>query len=293
MKHGPDPILPPLAPKEYEGARDSIRDRGSQGSPCSSTSDGAVIDGHERLALPRNWGSVSTRCASWARMTEEERREMAIRRTSSAATCRGRRGGSSMEIAHLAAPRPLDREGRRPAQDRPPRRRPRPVGAHRRGVIDPHESTRGRERKDYPIPPSGRGGVWRWDSRQHGGVDLPKCTGRGRARGRGPRTPQKGARTLAARPGAGIGPAELPSPRLPAASGSSLVPTRTCGPSPRVSCSLKDPPGARPRRRSPCGRGLGGEAARAWCPGGPSCRRLRTGGAPPLARDLGRNLTYR
>ena len=74
----PDPILPPLPDAEYQALRDSIEEIGVQ-VPLLITSDGRIIDGHERHRACLELGLDRYPMRVLGGMTEAERRERAIR----------------------------------------------------------------------------------------------------------------------------------------------------------------------------------------------------------------------
>ena len=74
----PDPILPPLPDAEYQALRDSIEEIGVQ-VPLLITSEGRIVDGHERHRACLELGVHRYPMRVLGGMTEAERRERAIR----------------------------------------------------------------------------------------------------------------------------------------------------------------------------------------------------------------------
>jgi site-specific DNA-methyltransferase (adenine-specific) len=74
----PDPVLPPLPDEEYRQLRESIRGQGVQ-VPLLATSDGRIIDGHERYRACRELAIKQFPMRILGCMPEDERRKKAIR----------------------------------------------------------------------------------------------------------------------------------------------------------------------------------------------------------------------
>jgi ParB-like chromosome segregation protein Spo0J len=287
MELTPDPILPPLPEEEYRQLRDSIRHHGVQ-VPLLVTSDGAVIDGHERLRACRELGTRQFPMRVLGRMTGEERREMAIR--------------LNIERRHLS------REERRRLLDSliqaDPRRStrevadllriaPRTVGRARAelvagGSIDPPESTKGRDGKVYPY--------------RHPavGVETPRQAQEASdlLNALGDEAPEGAAnlrklRTLAAQQRRDRA-SDLPEAKLPA-----QIQIKHCSydelrpKAGSVSLILTDPPWGQDRETLALWEGLGEMAARALVPGGLLLTYCGQAGLPRWLEILGRHLTYR
>ena len=73
----PSPVLPPLSPEEYGALRDHIACNGVE-EPILVTSEGIIIDGHERFKAVTELGIRKYPIRVVGNLSEKERREMAI-----------------------------------------------------------------------------------------------------------------------------------------------------------------------------------------------------------------------
>ena len=145
----PDPILPPLPDAEYQALRDSIEEIGVQ-VPLLITSDGRIIDGHERLCVCLELGLDRYPMRILGGMTEAERRERAIRINAERRHLTRQQRRELLESVIRADPA-------RSTRDLADLLRvaPRTVGRARAalvagGSIDPPDCTQGRDGKVYP-----------------------------------------------------------------------------------------------------------------------------------------------
>ena len=73
----PSPVLPPLSPEEYGALRDDIARNGVE-QPILVTSEGIIIDGHERFKAVNELGLRKYPIRILGNMSEQERKEKAI-----------------------------------------------------------------------------------------------------------------------------------------------------------------------------------------------------------------------